>query len=85
MKQSIYAADRNDLAPLSDFVVTETIHINRRRKVSLYSWDGYLTTPMSVDWDRLTVVFYANEPRDIEVVPPDEMIADGWKIEWVTV
>jgi hypothetical protein len=74
--------DRNDLAPLSDFVVTETIIKRTRRQVSLYDWDGYLTTPLSINWDRLVIVFYADEPRDVEVIPPADMIVDGWKIEW---
>jgi hypothetical protein len=75
----------NDLAPLSDFVVTETIHISQRRKVSIYEWPGYLTTPLSISYSDMTITFYADEPRDVEVVPTDEMIADGWKIKWWSV
>lgn len=78
-----FVQQRNDLAPLSDFVVTETIHVSRaRRKVNLYEWGAYLTTPLSVDWDRLVIIMYAHEPHDIEVVLTDDMIANGWKVEW---
>jgi hypothetical protein len=78
-----FGPERNDLAPLSDFIVTETVHIKRvRRQVNLFDWEGLKGKHYSWDFQKKTINVRCRKPHDIEIVLDDDSVADGWTIVW---
>lgn len=81
--QSGWPAGSNDLAPLSEFVVTEKVFVKPvLRKVNFYEWDGWDSLVYELDDVAKRYLVQRAKPTDVEVVLDQDMIDRGFEIVW---